>query len=117
MDILRMIRRLFDKKQKTYAELDDKYVIVTNTLSYPVLCLKTSIIVSETEKALYRFDTAAPEGKGRVFSFTEGMKKWATQGGKYSICPMSTNTSEADLIEKTLLLGLELIQLKPFVMK
>ena len=68
MDILRMIRRLFDKKQKTYAELDDKYVIVTNTLSYPVLCLKTSIIVSETEKALYRFDTAAPEGKGRVFA-------------------------------------------------
>lgn len=100
MDILRMIRSLFEKKQKTYVELDDKYVIVTNTLSYPVLCLKTSIIVSETEKALYRFDTAAPEGKGRVFSFTEGMKKWATQGGKYSICPMSTNATETESLKQ-----------------
>ncbi len=28
-----MIRNLFGKKQKTYVELDDKYVIIINTLS------------------------------------------------------------------------------------
>lgn len=65
-----------------------------------MLCLKTSIIVSETEKALYSFDTAAPKGKGRVFSFTEGMKKWATQDGKYSICPMSTNATETESLKQ-----------------
>ena len=100
MDFLRLIKNLFGKKQRAYTELDDKYVIVTNILSYPVLCLKTSAIVSETEKALYSFDTSVPEGKGRVFSFTEGMKKWATQGGKYSICPMSTNAAEAKSLKQ-----------------
>lgn len=100
MGIINLLKSFFIKNQNVYATLDDKYVIVTNTLSYPVLCLKTSIIVSETEKALYSFDTAAPDGKGRVFSFTEGMKKWATQGGKYSICPMYANADEAKSLKQ-----------------
>lgn len=76
MKFFNTIKELFKAAKKTnkllsVEELDKKYVVITNTLSYPQLVLKQSYLVNDVESsAFYNFDKSAPEGKGKIYKFS-----------------------------------------------
>lgn len=49
---------------------------------------------------MYDFDSSVPFGKGRIYKFSEGIKKWATIGGDMIICPYAVTALEQKELSK-----------------
>lgn len=106
MKIFNKIMELFAADKKTnkllsVEELDKKYVVITNTYSYPLLVLKQSSLVNDVEtSAFYDFDKSAPEGKGKIYRFSEGLEKWGRMKGILKICPFAVVLDEKAELKK-----------------
>ena len=106
MKFFNTIKELFRAAKKTnkllsVEELDKKYVVITNTLSYPQLVLKQSYLVNDVESsAFYNFDKSAPEGKGKIYKFSEGLEKWGRMKGIHSVCPFAVSDKEKNELKK-----------------
>ena len=87
--------------QSDESYLNDTYVIVSNTLSSPVLLVKTSKLVNDVYDATTDWDNTAPKDQGMVYSFSDGMKKWATLiNDRYmNICPMAADDDEQNKVQ------------------
>ena len=68
-------------------ELDKKYVIITNVYTSPVLVTKNSPFLDWVNSANHNFDESVPDGTGRVYKFSEGMKTWGRKNWDFPVLP------------------------------